>query len=57
MNQNTKDQEWKALQSRINKLVDHFLKEDFPAIEYKSSVAGLLQLPSQYIKQNVEEIP
>jgi hypothetical protein len=57
MNQNTKDQEWKALQSRINKLVVHFLKEDFPAIEYKSSVAGLLQLPSQYIEQNVEEIP
>jgi len=57
MNQNTKDQEWKALQSRINKLVGYFLKEDFPAIEYKTSIAGLLQLPPQYIEQNVEEIP
>jgi len=57
MNQNTKDQEWKALQSRINKFVGHFLKEDSPAIEYKTSIAGLLQLPPQYIEQNVEEIP
>jgi hypothetical protein len=57
MNPNTKDQEWKALQSRINKLVGHFLKEDFPAIEYKASIAGLLQLPLQYSEQNVEEIP
>jgi hypothetical protein len=56
MNPNTKDQEWKKSQYRIDKLVGHFLKEDFPAIEYKTIIASLLQLPSKYSEQNVEEI-
>lgn len=56
MNQNTKDQEWQQLQFRIDKLVGHFLKEDFPAIEYKTRIAGLLQSLPEYNKQNVEEI-
>jgi hypothetical protein len=34
MNQNTKDQELQHMQFRIDNLVGHFLKEDFPAIEY-----------------------
>ena len=57
MNPNTQDQQWQELQFRIDRLVGHFLKEDFPAIEYKTSITGLLQLPAQYIEQNVEEIP
>jgi len=56
MNPNTKDQEWQELQFRIDKLVGHFLKEDFPAIEYKTRIAGLLQSPPKYNEQNVEEI-
>jgi hypothetical protein len=57
MNPNTKDQEWKKSQYRIDKLVGHFLKEDFPAIEYKTIIAGLLQLPTKYSEKNVEKIP
>jgi hypothetical protein len=56
MNPNTKDQEWPELQFRIDKLVGHFLKEDFTAIEYKTRIAGLLQSPPKYDEQNVEEI-
>jgi hypothetical protein len=56
MKQNTKDQEWQQLQSRIDKLVGHFLKEDFPAIEYKTRIAGLLQSTPKYNEENVEEM-
>ena len=56
MNQNTKDQEWQQKQFRIDKLVGHFLKEDFPAIEYKTRIASLLQSSPKYDEQNVEEI-
>lgn len=56
MNQNTMDQGWKQLQARIDKLVGHFLKEDIPAIEYKTRIAGLLQLPPEYNEQNAEKI-
>ncbi|MEN6467373.1 MAG: hypothetical protein ABFD45_00250 [Smithella sp.] len=55
MNQDTKDQEWQQLQSRINKFVGHFLKNDIPAIEHKTRIAGLLQSPPEYNEQNVEE--
>jgi len=55
MNQNITDQEWQLLQFRIDKLVGHFLKEDFPAIEYKTSIAGLLPSPPKYTEQNFEE--
>jgi len=53
MNQNTKDQEWPHLQFRIDSLVGHFLKEDFPAIESKTRFSALLPSPPKY---NVEEI-
>ena len=43
------------LQFRIDKLVGHYLKEDFPAIEHKTRIAGLLQSPPEYNEQNVEE--
>jgi hypothetical protein len=56
MNPNTKDQEWKELQFRIDRLVGHFLKNDVPAIEYKTHIAGLLQSPPKYNEQNVEEL-
>jgi hypothetical protein len=55
MNQDAKDQEWQQLQSRINKFVGHFLKNDIPAIEHKTHIAGLLQSPPEYNEQNVEE--
>jgi hypothetical protein len=55
MNQNTKDQEWQQMQHRINKFVGHFLKGDTPAIEHKTQIAGLLQLPPEYDEQKVEE--
>jgi hypothetical protein len=55
MNQKTKDQEWRQMQSRINKFVGHFLKEDIPAIEHKSRIAGLLQSPPEYNEHNMEE--
>jgi hypothetical protein len=55
MNPNTKDQEWQQLQSRINNLVGYFLKNDFPAIEPKTQIEGLLQSPPEYNKKNVEE--
>jgi hypothetical protein len=56
MNPNTKDQEWKELQFRIDKLVGHFLKDDVSAIEHKTLIAGLLQSPPKYNEQNLEEI-
>ncbi|MFZ3105105.1 MAG: hypothetical protein WA096_10460 [Smithella sp.] len=55
MNQDTKDQEWQQLQFRIKKFVDGFLKENSPAIEHKTRIAGLLQSPPEYNEQNVEE--
>jgi hypothetical protein len=55
MNQNTMDQGWQQLQSRIDKLVGHLLKVDFPAIEYKTQIAGLLQSPPEYNEQSVEK--
>ena len=56
MHQNTMDKGWQQLQVLIEKLVGHFLKEDFPAIEYKTRIAGLLQSPPEYNEQNVEKI-
>ena len=55
MNQNTKDQELQKLEFRINKFVGHFLKEDIPAIEHKTRIAGLLQSPPEYNQQKAEE--
>ncbi len=55
MNKGITDQEWQKLQFRIDKFVGHFLKEDLPAIEYKTRIAGLLQSPPEYNEQNIEE--
>ena len=55
MNTNTKDQEWQKLQSRINNFVGYFLKNDFLAIEHKTSTTGLLQLSPEYNEQKAEE--
>jgi hypothetical protein len=54
MNQDTKGQEWQNMQYRINKFVGHFLKDDLPAIEYKTRIAGLLQSPPEYNEQKIE---
>ncbi len=56
MNQNTMDQGWQQLQSNIDKLVGHLLKENFPAIEYKTRIAGLLQWPPEYDEQSITKI-
>ena len=56
MNQETKDQGWQRIQSRVDQLVSQFLKEEYPAIEYKASIAGLLQLQPDYNEQSVEKI-
>jgi hypothetical protein len=56
MNQETTDQGWQKIQSRINQLVGQFLKDDYPSIEYKTHITGLLQLPPEYDSQNIEEI-
>jgi hypothetical protein len=56
MNQETVDQGWQQIQSRINQLVGRFLKEDFPIIEYKPRSIALLQMPSDYKTENAENI-
>jgi hypothetical protein len=56
MNQETVDQGWQQLQSRINQLVGQFLREDFPIIEYKPRSIALLQMPSDYKSENAENI-
>ncbi len=55
MNQETKDQGWQRIQSRIDLLASQFLKEDYPAIEYKTSIAGLLQLQPEYNEESVRK--
>lgn len=56
MNKNNHEQEWQQLQSRINKFVGHFLKNDIPAIEHKTSVSALLPSPPQYDEDNIKGI-
>ena len=56
MNQETKEQGWQRLEFRIDQMFGRFLKEDYPAIEFKTNIAGLLQSPPKYNEQNVEEI-
>jgi hypothetical protein len=55
MNQDAKDQEWQQMQHRVRKFVDHFLKDNLPAIEYKTRIAGLLQSTPEYDEQNEED--
>lgn len=56
MNQETKDQGWQQIQSKIDQLMGRFLKDDYPAIEYKTRIAGLLQLPPEYNGQSVKKM-
>jgi hypothetical protein len=56
MNQEKMDQGWQQLQSRIDNLVSRFLKNDFPALEYKSHNLALLQLPPKYKGEEIENI-
>ncbi|MEE9910485.1 MAG: hypothetical protein K4571_02075 [Deltaproteobacteria bacterium] len=55
MNQQTIDQNWQQLQSRIDRFVGHFLKEDLPAIEYRSNIAGLLPSPQGVSEQEINQ--
>lgn len=54
MNQDRNEREWQQLQFRINKFVGHFLNEDSPAIEHKTSVSALLPSPPQYNEDNIK---
>jgi hypothetical protein len=56
MNQEKMDQGWHELESHINQLVGKFLRNDFPAIEHKPSYLALLQLPSDYKIEELENI-
>jgi hypothetical protein len=56
MNQEAKDQGWQRLESRIDQMIGRFLKEDYPAIEFKTNIAGLLQSPPEYNKQHAEKM-
>jgi hypothetical protein len=56
MNQETKEQGWQRLEYRIDQMFGRFLKEDYPAIEFKTNIAGLLQSPSDYKERNAEEM-
>ena len=56
MNQETNDQGWQRIQSRIDLLARQFLKEDYPAIECKASIAGLFQLQPDCNEESVEKI-
>ena len=47
MNQQISEQEWNQLKNRINGLTERFLREDVPAIEYKTRVTALLPAPSE----------
>jgi hypothetical protein len=55
-NQETNDQRWQRIQSRIDQLVSAFLKEDYPDIEYKAGIAGPLQCLPGYNEESVEKI-
>ncbi|MGB5218347.1 MAG: hypothetical protein WBN66_08610 [Smithella sp.] len=54
MNKGRNEREWQELQSRINKFVGRFLKNDIPAIEHKTSVSALLPSPPQHNEDNVK---
>jgi len=56
MNQQSVDLSWQQLQSRIDNFVGRFLKEDFPAIEYRSTIAGLLPSPLEYREPDIEKV-
>jgi hypothetical protein len=56
MNQETTDQGWQQLQGRITQLVDRFLKEDYPSIEYKPGSVRLLTMQSGYSHDNTEDV-
>ncbi|HOW56512.1 MAG TPA: hypothetical protein PKZ12_00815 [Smithellaceae bacterium] len=55
MNQETKDQAWRKIESNIDQLVCKFLGDNCPAIEYKTRINGFLESPPEYNKQAVEE--
>ncbi len=56
MTQNANDAGWQQLEFRVNKFVGHFLKVDYPAIEYKTQIAGLLPSPLEYNEQDVKNV-
>ena len=56
MNQEAIDQGWQQMQFRIDQLVGKYLKEDYPVIEYKTNISGLLQFKPEYNEQNAEKI-
>lgn len=55
MNQQTFDPRWQQLQSCIDKFVGHLLKENIPAIEYRSNIVGLLPSPVDYSEREMKK--
>ena len=51
MNQETNDEGWQKIQSRIDLLARQFLKEDYPAIEYKACISGLCNYSRSIMKK------
>ncbi len=45
MNPKKEEQKWHELELRINKMINHFMKIDVPAIEHKPRHFALLQAP------------
>jgi hypothetical protein len=56
MNQDSIDQGWQRLQQHSDNLIRQFLRNDYPAIEYKSRSIALLQLPAEYKNEEMENI-
>lgn len=56
MDQERIDQGWKRLESRIDKFVGKYLKNDYPAIEHKPGYLALLQLPPDFKMEEMEKI-
>jgi hypothetical protein len=56
MNQGEMDQEWQRLESRIDKFVGKFLRNDFPAIEHKPRNFALLPLPQEHQNEEIKDV-
>jgi hypothetical protein len=56
MNQDTKDQEWRQLQFRIDQMFGKFLKDNNPAIEYKPGNIALLLPLLDYNEDSAEKV-
>lgn len=54
MSQKNEEQKWHELEERINKMINHFMKNDVPAIEHKPRHFALLQSPRAHENKAVK---